>query len=161
LASGGNDQLAAIDGSAVYQGWDDLVKTLRAMLVYERNSAGLLQINAAELDPRLNPRDHSDHLMTAKAAHEAADALSCVRRVSYVDYATMNMPPNLNAEQRDLESSVFAVTLAGILAYDHGVSWHHYDGSFVGRNYFRIAAEAVECQGSETSLAAVKRRPQR
>jgi hypothetical protein len=37
-----------------------------------------------------------------------------------------------------MESSVFAVTLAGVQALDHGTSWDHYDRSFVGRNYFRV-----------------------
>ena len=59
----------------------------------------------------------------------------------------MNMPPNLNAEDRDLESSVYAVTLAGVLAYDHGASWHHYDESFVGRNYFRVVEPKGACSG--------------
>jgi hypothetical protein len=156
LSSGANDTLAAIDGSAIYHGWDDLVATVRDMLVYERGTTSLLQVNAAELDPRLNPRDHSDHLMTARAAYEAAAGLSCVRRVSYVDYATMNMPPNLNAEDRDLESSVYAVTLAGVLAYDHGASWHHYDESFVGRSYFRVAEPKGACAGATTLAAAAK-----
>ncbi len=156
LSDGANDTLAAIDGSTVYHGWNDLVATVREILVYERGKADLLQINAAELDPRLNPRDHSDHLMTAKAAYEAAEGLSCVRRVSYVDYATMNMPPNLNAEDRDLESSVYAVTLAGVLAYDHGASWHHYDESFVGRNYFRVVEPDGTCPGIRTTVAAAK-----
>ncbi len=123
-------------------GWGDFVATLRAIITYERGAAGLIQINAAELDARINPHDHSDHLMTAKAAFAAARGLSCVRLVSYVDYASVNLPPNLNAEQRDLESSVFAVTLAGVLALDHGASWHHYDESFVGRNYFRVVQQA-------------------
>jgi len=155
LSSGANDTLAAIDGSAIYHGWDDLVATVRDMLVYERGTTSLLQVNAAELDPRLNPRDHSDHLMTARAAYEAAAGLSCVRRVSYVDYASKNMPPNLNAEDRDLESSVYAVTLAGVLAYDHGASWHHYDESFVGRNYFRVVEPNKACLGATTAVAAV------
>jgi hypothetical protein len=156
LAAGENNDLAAIDDTTVYHGWSDLVATVRAILLYERGKAGLLQVNAAELDPRLNPRDHSDHLMTAKAAYEAAAGLSCVRRVSYVDYASMNMPPNLNAEDRDLESSAYAVTLAGILAYDHGASWHHYDESFVGRNYFRVVEPKGACPGVGTTVAAVK-----
>jgi hypothetical protein len=136
---------------------NELVATVRAILVSERGKAGLLQVNAAELDPRLNPRDHSDHLMTAKAAYEAAASFACVRRVSYVDYASMNMPPNLNAEERDLESSVYAVTLAGVLAYDHGASWHHYDESFVGRNYFRVVEPNEACPGIGTTVAAANR----
>jgi len=156
LANGENNVLAAIDGSTVYQGWDDLVATVLAILIYERGNAALIQVNAAELDPRLNPRDHSDHLMTAKAAYDAAAKLTCVRKVSYIDYASMNMPANLNPEQRDLESSVFAVTLAGVLAYDHGASWHHYDDSFVGKNYFRVEEPSGDCGGPPvtTTMAA-------
>ena len=32
------------------------------------------------------------------------------------------LPQNLDAQQRDMESSVFAVTLAGVQALDHGTS---------------------------------------
>ncbi len=156
LANGDNTLLAAIDGSTVYSGWNDFVATLRAIVSYERGNAELIQINAAELDAHINPNDHSDHLMTAQAAYAAVRGMSCVRLVSYVDYASMNLPPNLNAEQRDLESSVFAVTLAGILALDHRVSWHHYDGHFVGRNYFRVVQEAAGC-GHETTVMATAR----
>ncbi len=67
---------------------------------------------------------------------------SCVRRVYYVDYASSRLPQNLDAQQRDMESSVFAVTLAGVQAFDHSTSWHHYDQSFVGRNYFRVQEPA-------------------
>ena len=156
LASSANTTLAAIDGSTVYRGWSDLVATLREIIMYERGKAGLIQVNAAELDPQLNPRDHSDHLMTAKAAYEAAANLACVRRVSYVDYATMNMPPNLTGEDRDLESSVYAVTLSGVLAFDHGASWHHYDNSFIGRNYFRVTEADRGCPVVGTEVAATK-----
>jgi hypothetical protein len=158
LANGDNTTLAAVDGSTVYHGWKDLVSTVRAIVDFERGRAPAVQINVAELNPRINPNDHSDHLMTAKAALDAVKDLACVRRVSYVDYASSKLPPNLNARQRDMESSVFAVTLAGVLALDHGASWHHYDGSFVGRNYFRIKDGVGRCgTGSATELAAARR----
>jgi hypothetical protein len=160
LHSDTNDTLAAVDGSTVYHGWRDLVATMRAILTYERGNAALLQINVAELNRRINPGDHSDHLMTARAALDAVKALPCVRRVSYVDYASSKLPQNLNPEQRDMESSVFAVTLAGVLAFDHGTAWHHYDESYVGRNYFRVVEPAGAC-GGETTLASVKRRSHR
>ena len=96
--------------------------------------------------------------MTAKAAYEAAKPLTCVRTVSYVDYASANLAPNLNAEQRDMESSVFAVTLAGVLAYDHGTAWHHYDEAYVGKNYFRVQEPAGNCGGNTTTMAATSKR---
>jgi hypothetical protein len=156
LASGENDSLRAVDGSATYHGWDDLVATLRAIVTYERGQTVVAQVNVAETDARINPKDHSDHLMTAKAALEAVKDLSCVRRVYYVDYASSRLPPNLDAQQRDMESSVFAVTLAGVQALDHGTSWRHYDQSFVGRNYFRVQEPTGHCDTAVTTIAAAR-----
>ena len=155
LATGENEILRAVDGSATYHGWHDLVATLRAIVTYERGVAAVAQINVAEPDVRINPKDHSDHLMTAKAALEAVKDLSCLRRVYYVDYASSRLPQNLGTQQRDMESSVFAVTLAGVQALDHGTSWRHYDQSFVGRNYFRVEEPAGRC-GTAVAMAAAR-----
>ena len=156
LASGENETLHAVDGSAIYHGWDDLVATLREIVAYERGRAALIQVNVAETNPRINPQDHSDHLMTAKAALDAVKDSSCVRRVYYVDYASARLPQNLDVQKRDMESSVLAVTLAGVQALDHSTSWHHYDQSFVGRNYFRVQGPAAHC---DTPLAALVATP--
>jgi hypothetical protein len=92
LASGDNETLHAVDGSAIYHGWNDLVATLREIVAYERGNAALIQVNVAETDARINPQDHSDHLMTAKAALDAVKDSTCVRRVYYVDYASSQLP---------------------------------------------------------------------
>ena len=155
LATGKNDTLRSIDGSTAYHGWDDLVATIRSIVSYERGHAPLAQINVAETDARFNPKDHSDHLMTAKVALEAVKDLTCVRRVYYVDYASSQLPPNLDPRQRDMESSVFAVTLAGVQALDHRTFWRHYDQSFVGRNYFRIQEPPAACDKVVTTSMAV------
>jgi hypothetical protein len=157
LAAGDNETLSAIDGSTVYRGWSDLVATLQAILDHERGQAALLQINVAETDSRVNPGDHSDHLMTAKAALDAAKNLPCVRRVYYVDYASAKLPENLNPPQRDMASSVFAVTLAGVMAFDHGTGWHHYDESYVGRNYFRVEEPGGRCGKAQVQVTAARR----
>jgi hypothetical protein len=156
LAAANIVTLSAIDGSAVYRGWNDLVATIRSILDFERGSAPLVQLNVAESDLRRNPRDHSDHLMTAKAALDATARLSCVRRLHFVDYASSKLPPNLNSEQRDMESSVVAVTAAGILALDHGSIWQQYFQSYLGRNYFRVEEGIGRC-GHPATEFAVKR----
>ena len=156
LANGANDTLAAVDGSTVYHGWKDLVATVRKIMDFERGRAAQVQLNMAETDPRINPEDHSDHLMTAKAALDAVSDLACVRRAYYVDYASSDLPENLSDKERDMESSVFAVTLAGVLALDHRTSWHHYDQSYVGKNYFRVEDSGALCSGT-TELAASRR----
>ena len=156
LSDGAIDRLYAIDGSTVYHGWSDLTKTVRTIVDFERGRAPAVQFNVAELDARINPFDHSDHIMTAHAALDAVSDLACVRRVYYVDYASAKLPENLDAQQRDMESSVFAVTLAGVLAYDHHTSWHHYDESFVGRNYFRAVEGVGRCGAEKTEMAAAR-----
>lgn len=155
LNTGENSVLRAIDGSATYHGWNDLVKTLRAIMDHERGGLGQVQINIAELDTRINPQDHSDHWMAAKAALDAVKDLSCVRRVSYVDYASSKLRANLSARERDMESSVFAVTLAGVQALDHPTSWNHYEKSFVGRNYFRVQEGNGRCAPPRTTVAGM------
>jgi hypothetical protein len=52
---------------------------------------------------------------------------------------------------------VFAVTLAGVLALDHGIAWHRYDRSFVGRNYFRVEEATGRCGPESATVATVKR----
>jgi hypothetical protein len=127
LARGEGGALMTIDRVTAYRDWADLTGTLRAIIDFERGKAAKVQLNVAELDKTINPHDHPDHQMTARAALDAAHDLSCARRVHYVDYASSGLPENLDTYQRDMESAVFGVTLAGVLALDQAVSWTHYD----------------------------------
>jgi hypothetical protein len=128
----------AIDGSTTYNGWRDFVDTLRTIVEYERGNATFIQINIADPDPANNPKDHPDHLATAKAALDAVSSLSCVRRVYYADYVNHRRPANLGVLERDKVSSVLAVTLAAVTDFGHPKSWRHYDELYVGKSYFRI-----------------------
>ena len=157
LADGDRDRLRAIDGSAVYRSWDDLTATLRALIDYERADAPAVQLNVGETDPVINPGDHSDHQMTAKAALAAARNLACARRLYFVDYASADLPENLDSKQRDMESAVFAVTAAAIRALDHSSAWHHYNDSFVGRNYFRVEEGVGRCDAPGLEMARAHR----
>jgi hypothetical protein len=128
---------AAIDGSTTYSSWNDLVGTLRAILRHEKGTASSMKLNIAELDTKLNPGDHSDHLATAKAVLEAAQEFPSARQIHYIDYATADLPANLTPEERDIENSVFTVTVAGILELDHSNHWDNLHRSWIGRSYSR------------------------
>jgi hypothetical protein len=159
LAKGDIKEFSAIDGSAVYHGWTDLVATLRAVMDFERRGARVVQLNVAEVNATANPGDHSDHRMTAKAALEAAGDLTCARRVHFIDYASARLPENLQGQQRDLESSVLAATAAGILTLDHASVWHPYHRSYLGRNYFRIEEGSGSCLPVANALQAASSVP--
>lgn len=147
--------LAAIDGSTAYRGWKDLVATIRALIDAERGDAPVVQLNVPERDQRLNPGDHADHQATALAALDAAQGLACARRLHFIDYASANLPENLNSIERDESSAVFAVTAAGLRAFDHLSFWRHYDESYAGRNYFRVQEGDGACKPASDSLQAV------
>ena len=159
LAEGQIGTLTAIDHSASYRGWADLVATARAIMAFERDGARLVQINVADPDPRRNPGDHSDHLMTSRLALAAAVDLGCVRRVYYVDYASARLPENLDRQEREIESSVFAATLAGVRAFDQVPDWRYYYQTYVGRNYFRVDEPDGSCGALPTAVAAASHRP--
>jgi hypothetical protein len=88
VADGKFDALTAIDGTTSYHGWSDLVATLWAIIDFERGYAPTVALNIPELDPVINHNDHSDHFMTAKAALDAADGLTCASRMYHVGYAS-------------------------------------------------------------------------
>jgi hypothetical protein len=161
LAEGKNNLLTAVDGSTSYRGWSDLVTTVRALIDSERGAAPIVQLNVAERNQSINPDDHSDHQMTAKAALDATQGLACVRRLHFVDYASDKLPENLSARDRDLTSAVFAVTAAGIRAFDHLSYWDHYDQAYVGRNYFRVEEGNGFCKPPVDALQAVAGRLKR
>lgn len=150
LASGDIGAMYAVDGSTSYQGWKDLVDTVQHIVSFERGTAALAQINIADLDTATNSHDHADHLATARLALDAVKDMSCVNRAYYVDYASAKLPPNLNAQDRDMKSAVFAVTLDGIIDLDHRTAWHHYDGYYSGREYFRVEQAAGNCTRGPT-----------
>src|SRR5262249_17949965 len=95
----------------------------------------------------------------SRLAVDAAADLACVRRAYYVDYASSRLPENLDAAQRDMENSVFAVTLAGVQALDHATDWRHYYLSYVGRNYFRVEEPLGACVAATAAVAAVPHPP--
>jgi hypothetical protein len=149
FADGKIDALSAIDGTTSYRGWSDLTATLRGVIDFERGSTPTVHLHVPELDPAINPNDHSDHFMTAKASLNASQTLRGARRLHYVGYASADRPENLSGYDRDMKCAIYAVTLAGVLALDHPAAWQHYDRTFVGRNYCRVE----QCGGPHDAVA--------
>jgi hypothetical protein len=141
LAAGEIATLTAIDGTTAYQGWRDLLATTRALIDAERGQTPSIDLHVPDIDPAINPGDHPDHVMTAKLALEAAAHLKDARRLHHLGYACGALPENLSGHDRDLKCAAFAVTLAGVTAFDHPASWQHYDQSFVGRDYYRVGSK--------------------
>jgi hypothetical protein len=158
LSTGENPVLTAVDGTTTYRGWKDLTSTVRALIDYERADAPDVQLNFAERDAHRNPGDHADHQATAQLAIDAAQGLTCARRLHFIDYASADLPENLSGMDRDRTSAVFGVTVSGLRAFDHLNYWQHYDEAYVGRNYHRVEEGKGPCQSDDLQAIAGRTR---
>ncbi|OQO92008.1 GlcNAc-PI de-N-acetylase [Saccharomonospora piscinae] len=80
-----------------YSSWNDVVQTLRAIFVTERQGATNPNpwLNAADYDRARNPGDHPDHYATADALRSFL-AQDGFHRAWWVSYDTANRPANLS-----------------------------------------------------------------
>lgn len=112
LRSGAIARIDAVDGSAAYQGWDDLTTTVARLLAVEAAGARgeAMEIHSHDADEASNPGDHADHRATALLAGEVAEQ----RRAGltrYTGYAIARRPANLPAPAAAAKTLVF-------MAYD-------------------------------------------
>ena len=135
LAAGEITAITAIDGSATYRGWNDLRTAVRELIFNESGSLPC-DIHVPEQDAAINPGDHADHRCSASLVREAAAGIAA-RWWHHLGYAAGSRPENLDRAERDLKCAVYAVTVAGVLALGHPMSWHHYDALYVGRDHCR------------------------
>jgi hypothetical protein len=108
FASGDIDGIAAVDASAEYRDWGDLVRTVDQLLAgeMEQSAAGSMEIHSHDPDTAGNPGDHSDHRNTARLAAEIA-ARRQLAITGYAGYAISTRPANLSAAQAAAKMLVF------------------------------------------------------
>jgi|1186.fasta_scaffold268544_1 hypothetical protein len=94
LKSGEISSLSAIDGSTTYDGWTDLVTTLRGIVASERGSTARPWLSTSDHDRALSPDDHPDHYAVADAVLEFAEA-DGLNRQWWVSYDVRDRPANL------------------------------------------------------------------
>lgn len=96
LRDGVISSLPAVDGSANYEGWDDLRGTLRAIVALERRGMATARpwVNTSDPDRTLNPGDHPDHYAVADAVNDFA-AVDGLNRAWWVSYDTRGRAANL------------------------------------------------------------------
>jgi titin len=104
--------LTAVDGTATYTGWGDLVSTLRSIIATEAGTEPDANIatHAPETDREVNEYDHADHQATGDATLAAVTGHD-YNRFWYIGYQNQYYPANLNPTQ-------LAVKWGTVIAYD-------------------------------------------
>ncbi len=112
LRDGVISTLTAVDGTATYTGWGDLVSTLRSIIATEAGAEPDANIatHAPETDRQVNEYDHADHQATGDATLAAVTGHD-YNRFWYIGYQNQYYPANLNPTQ-------LAVKWGTVIAYD-------------------------------------------
>ena len=97
--------ITAVDGSATYRGWDDLLRTV-TVLLHSSDRAGSVRVHTTDPSIRANPHDHFDHRMSGLL-------VAAVRKDRswsiwyYVGYALGTRAPNRSGEQARQKTALF------------------------------------------------------
>lgn len=125
LRSSRGSVLNAVDSSARYTSWQDLVATVTALVRMVADSSDEAELVLHTTDPsvRINPHDHYDHRIAGKLTEALLKANRWNGRY-YIGYALATHAPNRTAAQRQEKLEVFS-------AYDHEMmridpSWSAY-----------------------------------
>ena len=100
--------ITAVDESATYQGWDDLVSTIAELV--SSDSTQTAQVHTTDPSVVVNPHDHFDHRIVGLLVAELRKSQSLAVRY-YVGYALGTRAPNRSNAQAREKTEVF-------LAYD-------------------------------------------
>lgn len=145
LRSGEAATSGTVEQSARYEGWEDLVATLNAIVESERVSGSGLTLHIAELDEKLNPRDHPDHRATAFAMEEVAKLHPCAPVHRHIEYHTRTKPQNVTGEDYRIDVGTWATTASGLSDNFAKATWESEHNAWIGRSYSRISKPATAC----------------
>lgn len=108
LRAGKINAMTAVDGSATYRSWDDLLSTVSELVKDSSNARAL--VHTTDPSITVNPHDHYDHRVAGRLIDELRKRRSMDVQY-YVGYALSTRAPNRSNQQAREKTEVF-------LAYD-------------------------------------------
>jgi LmbE family N-acetylglucosaminyl deacetylase len=138
MREGSLEKMKAIDGSTTYENWDDLVKTIRQIILFERGDDEQVWVNCASVDTRYNPNNHSDHRHASLAVREAVGSMNWIGIASWMSYASRKKRANLNDRQHENAAAVFAIYNWGLLEHRYYSNFNQGHQWWLSRDYFKI-----------------------
>lgn len=134
----------AIDNSARYAGWPDLVATVRGLvrMVSDSMNAGDIVLHTTDPSVRINPHDHYDHRMAGKLTESLLTANNWTGRY-YIGYALATRAPNRTTLQRQEKLEVFSAYDRAMTQIDAKWSAYGEHPQFYGECMLRTYSRSV------------------
>ena len=129
--------IVAVDSSSIYTGWEDLSKTIQALMINECGGLKVAELNTADTDLTINPGDHADNITTARLALDAFKYFPHGMIHFYQEYNTANLPVNLDDKSMATEAALLSMLDMARTENGQPSEWDARHVSFTARNYFR------------------------
>lgn len=135
--------ISALDGSATYDGWNDLALTIKQIILNESGSDNQVWINTPSIStssasPNYNPNDHSDHKYSSIAARDAVSNLSWVGITGWVNYDSSNRSQNLSNYQHEDATALFAMYNWGLIESGYNTNYESSHQVWLPMDYYAI-----------------------
>lgn len=148
LREGTLPKITAVDSSASYQGWADLVQTIQRIVVAESAGYSYVTLNVPETDDKLNPGDHSDHRLVGELVAQATKDLTCLKQYSWLGYFSSSKPLILTNDELLNCASVFVCNIAGNIQGGYRSNWDVAHKQWIGKGQARVTTiEKDACVG--------------
>ncbi len=138
LQEGKLKTIVAVDNSALYEGWGDLVQTIKSIIVSEKGNDEQVWINIPSSDHKYNEGDHSDHYTTSILVQDAVTNLPWTGLVSWMHYRARNLQANLSVNELENGTAIFAAYTWSIIESGYVTSFNDAHKQFLPGQYFRI-----------------------
>jgi len=138
LKNGSLKTVIAVDNSALYKGWTDLMQTLKSIIQKERGADEQVWINTHSSDLKFNEGDHSDHYATAQVVQDVTKDMPWAGIVSWMGYRCRKLPPNLEPKELINASAIFTAYSWSLMESGYGESFDNAHRRFLPNDFSRI-----------------------
>lgn len=107
LKDGQIPKITAVDTSTIYHSWEDLCKTIEAIILYESAEIPDITLNYLNPDTVANPDDHSDHRATGQAIQQIPSTGTMIQNL-FIGYSVNNAENKLSQDDLFWKAGMFA-----------------------------------------------------
>lgn len=136
--------ITAVDGSATYSGWNDLVETVGELIGSNRQNINAM-VHTTDPSVTINPHDHFDHRMAGLLVTDARKSRGW-DATYYLGYALATRAANRSTAQARTKSVIFRAYDAEMIAANKAWSAYAEHPAFYSqcmlRTYFRRAPKS-------------------
>ncbi len=137
LHDGLTPSLYAIDSTTYYASWNDLVNTVRQIIINENTGIPEMIFNTADTDVTINPGDNPDNIYTGILCFDATASIPHIRLNLFQEYNTANLPVNLKDNEIATEAALFGQMDYSLTNFSYPSEFTPEKVKCTARNYFR------------------------